>query len=663
MDRDQASLGRGAARRGTRSRCTRSSPSSSNTRSNSTTTTTSTTSATSATTSASRGRQAQRVDVGPDEAGYYSMDRKDVKAYIRQTRSEGKTDAVEGSPEERRTAVEMAAPPLCDRCHKLLHNNTGVSIQHPTLASIRDTIWESPYKYNHVYHVLDAADFPMSLIPHLQQYLCLAPPRTQNRRARAVRYVRGRRAEMSFVITRSDLLAPRKEQVDSLMAYLMQVLRDALGPAGKNARLGNLHCVSAKRAWWTKELKEAIWRRGGGGWMVGKVNVGKSKLFEVVFPKGRTGDVPHAMDPDPSTEQSLQAEDADEAHGPAPSPTPDPSTDEVDEGSLLPPAPPEVPYPAMPLVSALPGTTASPIRLAYGNGRGELIDLPGLSRGPLEAYIQEAHRPELVMRQRIKPRQVVLKPGQSLLLGGLIRITPLDPGAVLMAYAFLPFAAHPTSTVKAIGTQTQQRPSGVATIAAPAIGPAIRSAGVFALQWDVTKQRAGPLTRPAAVGLKTDRLPFRVMAADILIEGCGWVELVMQIRKSSFARAHASPAPGRAHGEEGRSAGGVAADDPATHERPAATTPASHAIYQPLRGGEPLGAHDPSSPAAPPDEEPFPQVEIFSPEGKFIGHRRPMGAWLLGAPKQAASEKKARPRRSMKGVKKKLKLLARREAL
>lgn len=96
---------------------------------------------------------------------------------------------------------------------------------------------------------------------------------------------------MSFIITRSDLLAPKKEQVDSLMPYFIQVLRDALGSVGENVRLGNVRCVSAKRGWWTKELKADIWDRGGGGWMVGKVNVGKSHLFEVVFPKGRSEDI------------------------------------------------------------------------------------------------------------------------------------------------------------------------------------------------------------------------------------------------------------------------------------------------------------------------------------------------------------------------------------
>ena len=37
--------------------------------------------------------------------------------------------------------------------------------------------------------------------------------------------------------------------------------------------------------------------------------------------------------------------------------------DEDEDASLLPPAQPETAYPQMPLVSSLPGTTASPIRV------------------------------------------------------------------------------------------------------------------------------------------------------------------------------------------------------------------------------------------------------------------------------------------------------------
>ena len=99
-------------------------------------------------------------------------------------------------------------------------------------------IGESPYSYNHIYHVLDAADFPLSFIPQLQRRLDLMPQRSHNRRAKTHVFRQGRRTEISFIITRSDLLAPQKSQVDALMPYLVQVLRDALGPSGKDGTTG-----------------------------------------------------------------------------------------------------------------------------------------------------------------------------------------------------------------------------------------------------------------------------------------------------------------------------------------------------------------------------------------------------------------------------------------
>lgn len=477
---------------------------------------------------------------------------------------------------------------------------------------------ESPYKHNHVYHVLDAADFPLSLIPSLQRHLDLLPQRSPNRRSKTGKYHHGRKAEMSFIITRSDLLAPKKEQVDALMPYLLQVLRDALGESGKDVRLGNVRCVSSKRGWWTKQLKEDIWNRGGGGWMVGKVNVGKSNLFQNVFPKGRGEDVnmrplrqagftqghegekttmqtvsePHDfITPEVSYQlrQSLHDEaNVEEDHS-------------LYDNSLLPPAQAETAFPVMPVISSLPGTTASPIRLPFGGGKGELIDLPGLSRGSLEEHVKDERKLELVMQHRLSPEQQVLKMGQSLLLGGLIRITPTMPDTVVLAYPFVPVNVHVTSTEKAIAIHTQKQATGLPTITKEGAGEKMASAGLFELRWDVTKQRAGPLTSPTAIGLKSSVLPFVILSTDILIEGCGWVELVTQVRKRDLEQA--------------------------------------------------------SGPYA---DKAFPMVEVFSPYGKHVGVRRPMNAWLLGGSKSVPRKKRTvRPRRSMKGVKKRLKIAKR----
>jgi hypothetical protein len=533
--------------------------------------------------------------------------------------------------------IATPEPPVCDRCHALLHHHTGSSIQHPSVESLQDTIFESPYKYNHIYHVIDAADFPMSLIPRLHKLLQLAPQRSLNRRAKTGKFYHGRKTEVSFIITRSDLLAPQKSQVDALMPYLISVLRDALGSTGKDVRLGNVRCVSAKRGWWTRELKEDVWNRGGGGWMVGKVNVGKSQLFESIFPKGRRtaawlppinvlsrdGGSTSADQGAAALENSVQEDLAELWNGDGEKP--DFSSESVDTSTLLPPAQEETDYPTMPLVSALPGTTASPIRVPFGNGKGELIDLPGLSRGDLELHVQESHRPSLVMRSRVVPEQQVVKPGQSLLIGGLIRITPTTPDQIFLAYSFTPIDAHLTSTEKATGIQLQQRESGYESIAIAGTGEKIASAGTFKLKWDVTKQRSGPITARDAAGIKVDRLPYRVLSTDILIEGCGWVELVAQVRTKDLqleAPPSASVAPPV-----------YAFDDADT-----AST------------GEP---HEPN----------WPEVEVFSPNGKFIAQRRPMNGWLLGRQKKpAVGTIKGRPRQSKRGEKKREKMARRTSA-
>jgi genetic interactor of prohibitins 3, mitochondrial len=558
--------------------------------------------------------------------GFYTLTRRSVEAYLQEeprrlVRSkyvdaqalEAAQGQVDGTALDSLT-TQAAAPtsnmacPVCDRCHNLKHHHSGRSIEHPSIQSIQNTILESPHKYNHIYHVIDAADFPMSLIPGLYRPLHLTPQRSMNRRSKTGRFYHGKKTEISFIITRSDLLAPVKAQVDSLMPRLVEILRDALGSFGKDVRLGNVRCVSARRDWWTKDLKEEIWERGGGGWMVGKVNVGKSRLFASVFPKGRRDTAKQ----DPSFSTSTLKPTMDAALAKVDSAVR--ATELLDTLSLLPPALEEVDYPTMPLVHPLPGTTASPIRVPFGGGKGELVDLPGLTRGDLELHVQEPHRLSLVMRSRVVPEQHVIKPGQSLLLGGFIRITPGSPECTILGYAFTPISAHLTSTEKAIAVQTQALETGVENISLPGTGEKIQSAGKFQLKWDVTKQRSGPITAPDAAGITTDKLPYCILSTDILVEGCGWVELVCQVRKRQLEPSGALYGYGKG---------------------------CSNGFEQTL------------------DNINWPVVEVFSPEGKFIASRRPINAWLYGGPKKSGSNVKGRPRKSMKGAKKKMKALRR----
>jgi hypothetical protein len=610
--------------------------------------------------------------VAPEEAGFYNLSRSGIRKFVQDDAKkedlvfQATLDKVDNKIlqelglDKGASAVQeqpQKQTPICDRCHNLLHHHTGVPIFHPSIDSIRSIIEDSPHKNNHIYHIIDAADFPMSLIPNLLNRLDLPSLRTQNRRSKHKKYVRDRVADVSFIITRSDLLAPNKEQVDSLMPYLRETLRDALGRTGRNVRLGNMRCVSAKRGWWTKEVKEDIWDRGGAAWMVGKVNVGKSNLFEVAFPKGRGQEKLSAPQPmhvqlEPempsasvsSTEPlsdlpaiqdtSIDADDStSSASGhdlltiqPEAVDQDEPDVFDVEEGSLLPPAQLEVPYPVMPIISSLPGTTASPIRVPFGSGKGELIDLPGVSRSNLDEFVLPEHHQDLVMRSRIGPEQMTIKPGQSLVLGGgLVRITPKTPDLVFLSYTFLPLHPHITSTDKAVAVASGERVTGLHTVMTKEGREKMASAGTFKLEWDVTRQRAGPLTSKSAARLKPEQLPFKVYSADILVEGVGWVELVAQVRKSAKNKPTYTSPPKET----------TDSDVPSTSSDSETTT------WKPLVTPEEQVAQDM-----------FPQVEVFSPKGKFIAVRPPMVASLLGGKKApTASTRKSRPRLSMKSLK------------
>ncbi|RMZ08265.1 hypothetical protein D0862_04007 [Hortaea werneckii] len=607
------------------------------------------------------GAHSQTVD--PQSPGFYNAKRAQKAAEKEQARTDadnvfnaalqaGELSSSQPQHESKpiqRGMSSRATNPQCDRCIDLHHQSRGQSTIHPSMQSIQAIIEESPHKHNHIYHVLDAADFPMSLIPNLQSALDLPRLRTKNRRSKSIRFLKGRVAEVSFIITRSDLLAPKKEQVDTLMPYLQEVLRDALGRTGKRVRLGNVRCVSAKRGWWTRTVKEEIWGKGGAGWMVGKVNVGKSALFEVVFPKGRNQLPDATMDESgavekgqvqslPSTanfagelsegnealktEQDALQETELQLNGKNEEDPDDEPFDEDVDASLLPPAQPETQYPNMPLVSSLPGTTASPIRIPFGNGKGELIDLPGVERSNLETHVKPEHHKDLIMKSRIVPDQHNIRPGQSLLLGGLIRISHTGGSETpsILAYPFVPPALNPhvTGTHKAIAIQTgvhsassHGREGEVYTGTVPSIARddtatkhQIQRAGTFPLEWDVTKKRSGPLTDPAAGKQKTANLPFVVYSADILIESVGWVELVCQVRR---------------------------------RRRQPATEDALSSLYDGMDADQ--NQQEPRG---------FPEVEVFSPEGKFVAVRRPMNAWTLGGQKKpAARERHARPRQSI----------------
>lgn len=207
-----------------------------------------------------------------------------------------------------------------------------------------------------------------------------------------------------------------------------------------------------------------------------------------------------------------------------------------------------------------------------------------------------------------------------------------------MAYPFVPLKAHVTSTEKALGTQLQQRESGIDSILAEGAGVEMASAGTFALKTNVTRSRAGSMIR---AGVDPAKLPFQVYATDILIEGVGWVELVCQVRKSRMNSQTTS-----------------AQEEPAKEETVEPAVPTSEQLSIDSTGFLPFNS--PLSVGNGEASSNFPQVEIFTPEGKSVGQRECLDVWQTwhtGKPRNAV--RSARPRKPMKGAKKRAKLAQR----
>jgi hypothetical protein len=296
------------------------------------------------------------------------------------------------------------------------------------------------------------------------------------------------------------------------------------------------------------------------------------------------------------------------------------------------------------------------------------------------------------MTHRVAPERLVLKPGQSLVLGGgLIRITPTNPDLVYLVHAFVPLHPHVTSTEKAIALQAQERSLGEGkSIMRPHVGPQMRSAGTFKLKWDATKKLAGPLTDAVAGKMKPENLPFTVWAADVLVEGVGWVEVSAQVRKPRgwkpvglvkkdpnhkkiereqrleeerrrrqekyMAKLAAEEAERKAAG----AGGGDAFDRAGIFATPSAKNPdagkdrerddpttTQHARELAEREKRRQDALD----FVQDFTDPLPEIEVFTPLGKYVGVRRPLCGSVLGGQRYVSSrERGARPRRAMAPV-------------
>ena len=307
--------------------------------------------------------------------------------------------------------TEVALPPVCDRCHHLKHNHRATSLPaYPTLKTFSSLILNSKHTHNHIYHLVDAADFPMSLCTELRNHLYTTLPK--------------KNLTVSYIITRCDVLMPKREQITSLMSYFKSVIRDVLPPdeniEGSVYSGTRLHAISNRVGWEVGELKEEISSRRGGVWFVGAVNVGKSSLLRDVWPM--SGKLRPA-----SLEDAAEFEILPEGYESWELPDPaNPEQEKLDrilnKAQAHHAGKTALPHVA-PTISDVPGTTAAPLRVSYksagrgGKLQGEVVDLPGMERwvgfketGLMRYVRTEKHR-KLVMRERVKPAQYSIRPG------------------------------------------------------------------------------------------------------------------------------------------------------------------------------------------------------------------------------------------------------------
>ncbi|KAF8420024.1 hypothetical protein EV426DRAFT_537993 [Tirmania nivea] len=511
--------------------------------------------------------------------------------------------------------------PLCERCKSLIHYDRGTPLPaYPDLDTLIDLISESKHEKNHIYHLIDAADFPLSLVPRLKSYLAhYLPPKI------------ARNLSVSYVITRADLLMPKEEQVTSLMTYLRNVLKDALPPGEAiedhhSPWGGTFRVISIKNAWSIRRVKAEfshlaglklskaekgkVKNREGGIWIVGKVNVGKSRFVGEIVPEGSFTNLERVIE----TKLKVFLKDVEDKERVNSHETTKEELAKILEEARIKIQNEELDQEELPLVSPtvsdVPGTTVAPVRVAFrhpgekgrkGGVKGEIIDLPGMERGRFLDFVRPELRRKVQMEYRVDPKQHVVKPGQSLLLAGLIMIQPKTRDTVFMMYPYAALPTHVTATEKALEFMNHPDPEGCreppVSVTLPGILPHnIKSAGTFDLSYDVTRLR--DLRLLGKTDAEIEHLPYKIYSTDILLEGIGWVEIVAQIR--------------------------------------------THQLMMDV----------------------IPQVEVFTPLGKGVGSRKPMGADMLrlqglkkiGKYGVRRSPTEGRQRPSMKGHKKQRKI-------
>ena len=318
------------------------------------------------------------------------------------------TIASSSPPTSKSAGEESRVPPLvCGRCHGIRYHHRASGLPaYPTLHTLTNLMQNSPHIKNHIYHLIDAADLPMSLQPGLREHLYrnLSKPLC-------------RQLTVSYIVTRADILMASERQISSLMTYIKKRIKDALPEDERvESMVDKIHVISIRNGWGVGKVKDEIRRRTGGVWIIGGINVGKSRFVKEMWPEGgesrpvtREEAEEYGILPEGGESTELKAEGKEGGV-------------EKKKGKMA----YEYflnPLHITPTVSDVPGTTAAPIKIAYrasGQGRrwGEMIDLPGFerwvsySKNGLLKYVRPELQMAVAMDERVKGQQYTIKSGK-----------------------------------------------------------------------------------------------------------------------------------------------------------------------------------------------------------------------------------------------------------
>ncbi|KAJ1616237.1 hypothetical protein T492DRAFT_622318 [Pavlovales sp. CCMP2436] len=410
---------------------------------------------------------------------------------------------------------------ICGRCHGLRHQNSAdkeVRVGHSTERKLSPRYFEdlleacllghdarSPSGVTApanagcgvVVYLVDLFDVEGSLLPSLPRLVGDTP--------------------LILVGNKVDAL-PSGTSLERVEKWLRQACRERLG----GIEPAEVHLISASTGKGIAKLGDSVlrWasrrRQYGDVYVVGAANVGKSSFINamispntnkkqkrVVGAKGGVSLAELALADLPGAQEGLFDEEEEEEDIEAAAERP---LSKGEKAALA-----RQTGPRLLTASHLPGTTLEPVRVRCRNGLS-LFDTPGLVlEGQLARRLTPQEVALLLPRAPIKPAQISLGAGKSLLLGGVARVDVLACGfaaqLVLAVHAAPSLTLHPTATERA----EEMRQRHVGGMLSPPLGGRERL------------EMLGPLE---TTDIEIEGVGFRRAAADVAIGGIGWLAVL-----------------------------------------------------------------------------------------------------------------------------------------